>query len=330
MSISGSGNGTVTSDPPGIDCGATCAAVFDEGTLVTLTPAPDADSAFTGWTGACTGTGPCHGGDERRPGGRGFVRRPAHPEDRQGRHRNRHRHEQSSRHRLWPDLLGKLRARDRRDPDGHPGCRAAPSSDGQASAPGSRTCTLTMGADRLVTATFSGPPTEQRTLLVSKAGSGSGDRHEHSPGNRLRRDVLGELHHRHGRHPDRHARRRPRLRRLVGRLFRDGDLHADDERRSRGDGHVHRASVAEDADGFEGEAPARARSRALPPGIDCGPTCLASFAPGTAGHPHRHGRSGSTFAGWSGDCSGTGTCTVTMAADRAVTATFTAVPAPGR
>jgi hypothetical protein len=33
--------------------------------------------------------------------------------------------------------------------------------------------------------------------------------------------------------------------------------------------------------------------------------------------------SGSTFAGWSGGgCSGTGTCTVTMTADKSVTANF--------
>jgi hypothetical protein len=32
--------------------------------------------------------------------------------------------------------------------------------------------------------------------------------------------------------------------------------------------------------------------------------------------------SGSTFAGWSGACTGTGTCTVSMTAARSVTATF--------
>jgi hypothetical protein len=36
--------------------------------------------------------------------------------------------------------------------------------------------------------------------------------------------------------------------------------------------------------------------------------------------------SGSTFAGWSGACSGTGTCQVTMNADTAVSATFSAGP----
>ncbi|MBI3608632.1 MAG: IPT/TIG domain-containing protein, partial [Nitrospirae bacterium] len=46
--------------PPGIDCGATCAAPFDAGSSVTLTAAPDATSTFAGWAGAgCAGTGPC-------------------------------------------------------------------------------------------------------------------------------------------------------------------------------------------------------------------------------------------------------------------------------
>jgi hypothetical protein len=55
----GSGSGTVTSSPSGIDCGATCTAAFSNGTMVTLTATPDAGSTFTGWSGDCTGTGPC-------------------------------------------------------------------------------------------------------------------------------------------------------------------------------------------------------------------------------------------------------------------------------
>jgi hypothetical protein len=54
----GSGSGTVTSAPEGIDCGATCGADFVNGTEVTLTAqaaASDAeapgDSVFTGWSG---------------------------------------------------------------------------------------------------------------------------------------------------------------------------------------------------------------------------------------------------------------------------------------
>ena len=55
VSAAGAGTGTVTSDPAGIDCGATCAASFTDGTSVTLTAAAAADSGFTGWSGACTG-----------------------------------------------------------------------------------------------------------------------------------------------------------------------------------------------------------------------------------------------------------------------------------
>jgi hypothetical protein len=55
----GSGGGTVTSSPAGINCGASCAASFPDGTLVSLTATPDAGSSFTGWSGACAGTGVC-------------------------------------------------------------------------------------------------------------------------------------------------------------------------------------------------------------------------------------------------------------------------------
>ncbi len=47
----GTGSGTVTSDPAGINCGATCAAGFSDGTVVTLTATPDAGSKFDGWSG---------------------------------------------------------------------------------------------------------------------------------------------------------------------------------------------------------------------------------------------------------------------------------------
>jgi len=55
----GTGTGTVTSDPLGIDCGADCSEVYDYSTVVTLTAAPAIGSTFAGWSGACTGTGTC-------------------------------------------------------------------------------------------------------------------------------------------------------------------------------------------------------------------------------------------------------------------------------
>ena len=52
----GTGSGTVTSNPAGIDCGSTCSADFTPNTVVTLTATPTAGSLFSGWSGACTGS----------------------------------------------------------------------------------------------------------------------------------------------------------------------------------------------------------------------------------------------------------------------------------
>jgi uncharacterized repeat protein (TIGR02543 family) len=53
------GDGTVTSSPAGIACPTDCTQSYNFGQLVTLTAAAGAGSTFTGWTGACTGTGTC-------------------------------------------------------------------------------------------------------------------------------------------------------------------------------------------------------------------------------------------------------------------------------
>jgi len=56
----GTGSGSVTSSPAGIDCGSDCTETYSTVTSVTLTALPDAGSQFTGWTGGgCNGTGSC-------------------------------------------------------------------------------------------------------------------------------------------------------------------------------------------------------------------------------------------------------------------------------
>ena len=51
------GDGTVTSSPAGINCGAACSAVFDSGSVVTLTVTPNMLSIFSGWSGCDTASG---------------------------------------------------------------------------------------------------------------------------------------------------------------------------------------------------------------------------------------------------------------------------------
>jgi PKD repeat protein len=59
-----------------------------------------------------------------------------------------------------------------------------------------------------------------------------------------------------------------------------------------------------------------------PAGISCGDSCQASFTAGTAVTLTATPDASSIFTGWSGDCSGTDTCKVTMDQARSVTATF--------
>ena len=54
VSVTVSGNGTITSSPPGLSCtGGTCSATFTPGSNVTLTATPGSGATWQGWGGAC-------------------------------------------------------------------------------------------------------------------------------------------------------------------------------------------------------------------------------------------------------------------------------------
>ena len=58
--LAGTGTGTVTSAPAGINCPGDCTEDYASGTTVVLTAAPTGGSTFTGWSGGgCSGTGTC-------------------------------------------------------------------------------------------------------------------------------------------------------------------------------------------------------------------------------------------------------------------------------
>jgi len=63
-----------------------------------------------------------------------------------------------------------------------------------------------------------------------------------------------------------------------------------------------------------------------PSGIDCGVSCSASFSGGTVVSLIATAAPGSYFAGWSGACSGSDSCSVTMDAAKSITAIFKPTP----
>jgi hypothetical protein len=86
VSIGGTGDGVVGATITGggtLSCerrdgrtGGTCSATAPFNTVVTLVATPDAHSTFAGWTGACSGTGPCTVTiDQARSVGATFTRR---------------------------------------------------------------------------------------------------------------------------------------------------------------------------------------------------------------------------------------------------------------
>ena len=66
----------------------------------------------------------------------------------------------------------------------------------------------------------------------------------------------------------------------------------------------------------------------VPAGIWCPTDCRQGFSPGAAVRLTGRAASGSTFAGWSGACAGTGPCDVSLGAERSVAAAFVATAPP--
>lgn len=58
LDVSVMGQGSITSSPGGIDCGADCSETVVNGTTLTLTATPADGWEFAGWTGACDGLTP--------------------------------------------------------------------------------------------------------------------------------------------------------------------------------------------------------------------------------------------------------------------------------
>ncbi|MBL8620527.1 MAG: hypothetical protein JNK64_04460 [Myxococcales bacterium] len=313
----GGGDGTITSAPAGIDCGATCTAAFSPGTTVTLTAAPAVGSTFLGWTGgACTGTGTC------TVTGDAAITAQFAPNNS-----------------LLVVLAGTGTGQVVSTPAGincgvdcmeayAPGTMvtllAAPTGDSHftgwsgGGCAGTGTCVVTLTAATMVTATFD---LNTYTLTVARAGTGTGTVTSSPAGISCGADCTESYN--------------------SGTTVTLTAVAANGSTFSGWSGAgcsgigactvLMTAARSVTATFALSQFPltvTRAGTgvgtvTSSPAGISCGADCSENYNFGTAVVLTAAANSGSTFAGWSGACTGTGTCTVTIAAATSVTATFT-------
>src|SRR5262245_45722169 len=234
---SGAGSGTVTSSPAGINCGSTCSASFTNGSSVTLSAAAASGSTFAGWSGACTGTA---------------------------------------------------------------------------------TCTLSMTQARSVTATFNTSSTFP--LAVTRAGTGTGTVTSNPAG--INCGTACTANYNSGTSVTLTAAPAacPTFAGWSGACTGTGACTTSMTQ-------ARNVTATFNATTTIGLTVTRAGTgtgtvTSNPAGINCGTTCTANFASGASVTLTAAATSGSTFAGWSGVCTGLGTCTVSMTQARSVTATF--------
>jgi hypothetical protein len=242
----GTGSGTVTSSPAGINCGATCSAEYLEGETVTLTASPSAGSEFVEWEGCEFESGvECEVTIEGETEVTAVFALEPTPT-----------------FTLEVEVKGPGTVSAPEDIN-CPGVCAGSYSEGETvtltaepslgsefvewegcDEESGNECEVTMDGDRTVSATFEAEPPSEFALTVTPAGTGSGT------------------------------------------------------------------------------------VTSSPAGINCGIDCSEAFAIGTEVTLTATPSSGSTFAGWSGACAGTGACKLTMSQARSVTATFEKAPTP--
>ncbi len=96
LTVAKTGPGTVSSSPPGINCGSDCQQDYPSGTMVILTATPASGSVFAGWSGACSGTGACQVSmTQDAVSHRHLHRADLYPDGQKNRQRQRHRQQQS-------------------------------------------------------------------------------------------------------------------------------------------------------------------------------------------------------------------------------------------
>ncbi|MEZ4398852.1 MAG: hypothetical protein R3B06_02445 [Kofleriaceae bacterium] len=317
----GTGTGTVTSSVGGLDCGAICGAALPAGTVVTLTATPAAGSTFAGWTGPCTGAAPTCTltltADTTV--GAGFTLMT---------------------HQVVVSLAGNGLGTVSSTPAGIscPGTCTTTAGHGavitltaaaqagstfagwSGACSGTGPCALTVDGDRAVTATFA----VADTLVVTRSGAGTGTVTSSPAGITCGADCSETY------PPNTTVTLTATP--AAGSVFQGWSGGG-----CAGTGPctltVNGAVTVDAMFGIPQCTLTVARAGtgtgtvvSTPTGISCGATCAVTTACGTTFTLTATPAGASSFAGWSGGCTGTGTCTVALTSSRTVTATFTQAP----
>jgi LmbE family N-acetylglucosaminyl deacetylase/uncharacterized protein (DUF2141 family) len=318
---SGNGSGTVISSPAGIECGSDCEESYEQGTKVVLTPSPAAGSEFKSWSGACTGTGACEVTmSTAKTVGAEFA---------------------LQRHLLTVSKSGTGSGTVTSSPAGiscGATCEASfdhgtevtlsatPAAGSEfkgwsGACTGTGTCKVTMSSAKAVGAEFALVP--KYALKVTRSGNGSGTVTSSPAGIECGADC--EESYEQG------------TKVVLSPSPAAGSEFKGWSGACSGSGTCEVTMSAAKTVGAEFALQRHSLSvtksgtgsgtvTSSPAGINCGATCEASFDHGTEVTLSASPASGSEFKGWSGACTGTGACKVTMSSAKAVGAEFSPVP----
>ncbi|HSZ14379.1 MAG TPA: hypothetical protein VK790_10140 [Solirubrobacteraceae bacterium] len=317
VALAGSGSGSVSSSPSGIACPGTCSHAYESDLPVTLTANPKPGSTFVGWEGSgCSGTGSCQVTMTSEMAVTAMFEK-------------------------LPVLSVSIAGSGSGSVSSSPSGIACPGTCSNAYPPGTQvtltpiapagsrfvgwegsgcsgtgTCQVTMSSEMAVTAMFEKLP----VLSVSIAGSGSGSvssspsgiacpgtcSNAYPPGTQVTLTATAAPGSRFTGWEGAGCSGTGACRSTVGS---ETTVTATFERLP-----VLGVSIAGSGAGSVESSPS---------GIACPGTCSHVYEPGTTVSLTATPAAGSRFAGWEGsECSGTGTCRVTMSSDAAVTAMF--------
>lgn len=326
----GDGRGTVTSSPSGIDCGPSCSASFPDGTQVTLTATAEAGSVFAGWQGdACSGPGSCTLPLAKDASVSAlFQLAPAT--------RSLEVHRKGAGGGVITSIPSGI--------DCGPSCTAsfaegtevtiiATAEAGTVFAgwegggcSGSGSCTLVLARDASVTARFQ-TSAGTRVLGVTKSGSGTGSVSSFPSGIDCGPSCTASF-------PD-GAQVSLTATAAPGSLFagwQGGGCSGTRPcqlalQRDTSVSALFQLAPVTRTLTVNKEGRGQGTVTSSPSGIDCDPSCTASFADRSSVTLTAAASKGSVFAGWNGgDCSGSDPCTVTLSRDTSVTALFQRAP----